>query len=140
MKNFIIRVLVVLAFTAIGTVSHAQDFAGLVKGPTTHTNSQNDTTLFTINKGRTSITFKYDIAKTSGTVAGTIVTQYKLTADAGEQWFTLYTDSITDATATYVHNLSNNPGVYYRIIDATTGTSVSVHNKYVLFRQFYPLQ
>lgn len=130
MKKLIIAIL----FCLLGSITYAQDFSGPVSGPITHTNAQADTTLLTIAKSRTSITFKYDVSKTSGTVAGTIVTQYKLTSATGEQWYTLYTDTITDGTATYVHNLANNPGVYYRIIDTTTGTSVSVHNKYVLYR------
>lgn len=115
--------------------ANAQDYAGRIKGPTTLTNAATDTVLVTISGSRSAVNFKYDIAKTSGTVAGTIALQYKLSTVAGEQWFTYNTYTLTDATATNVVSLTNNPALYWRIITTTTGTQVSVHNKYLLYRK-----
>src|SRR6478736_6158849 len=70
---------------------NAQDFAGRLKGPVTLTNAAADTASVTIPLSRSAITFKYDISKTSGAVAGTIALQYKLSTVSGEQWFTYNT-------------------------------------------------
>lgn len=123
-----------LMFASIVGVN-AQDFAGRIKGPTTLTNAATDTASVTIPLSRSAITFKYDISKTSGTVAGTIVLQYKLSTVTGEQWFTYNTYTLTDATATAVVSLALNPALYWRVITTTTGTQVSVHNKYLLYRK-----
>lgn len=125
---------IALMFTSIVGVN-AQDFAGRLKGPTTLTNAATDTASVTIPLSRSAITFKYDIAKTSGTVAGTIVLQYKLSTVTGEQWFTYNTYTLTDATLSTAVSLVNNPGLYWRVITTTTGTQVSVHNKYLLYRK-----
>lgn len=138
MKRLIVLVAVMLtSFAAL----KAQDYAGQIGTTVTHTNAQADTISFTIAKSRTAITFKYDIAKTSGTVAGTIVLQGKITAASGtEQWTTINSYTLTDATATNSITQSANYYVNYRIITTTSGTSVTVHKKWLLYRQFYPLQ
>lgn len=125
---------IALMFASIVGVN-AQDYAGRIKGPTTLTNAVSDTVEVTIPLSRSAITFKYDIEKTSGTVAGTIALQYKLTTVSGELWHTHNTHTLTDATATVVVPLTNNPALYWRVITATTGTQVSVHNKYLLYRK-----
>jgi hypothetical protein len=134
MRKFIVlMVLAVAAFTI--TPVKAQDFAGRIKGPTTINTASTDTALVTISGSRSAIAFKYDISKTSGTVAGTIVLQAKLSTVTGEQWATLDTYTLTDATATKFVTYAYNPALYYRIITTITGTSVTVHNKYVLYRK-----
>lgn len=125
----------VTLFSVVAIEVNAQDYSGRIKGPVTLTNAVSDTVEVTIPLSRSAITFKYDIAKTSGTVAGTIALQYKVSSVTGEQWFTYNTYTLTDATATNVVSLVNNPGLYWRIITATTGTQVSVHNKYLLYRR-----
>ena len=122
---------------SFGMVSYAQDFAGQLGTTVTHTNAQADTISFTVAKARPSITIKYDIAKTSGTVAGTIVLQGKITsASSTEQWTTLNSYTLTDATATNSIALTSNQYVNYRIITTTSGTSVSVHKKWLLYRGY----
>lgn len=139
MKKLITLFSVALMF--LGASVKAQDFAGQIGPTVTHTNAQADTVNVAITKSRTAITFKYDIAKTSGTVAGTIVLQAKITAAAGtEQWTTLNTYNLTDATATDSITYAANYYVNYRIITTTSGTSVTVHKKWLLYRQYYPLQ
>lgn len=134
LKQFITLIL----FTLFGTVSYGQDFAGAI-GPAsvTHTNAQADTISVTIAKARPSLTFKYDIAKTSGTVAGTIVLQGRITATStAEQWTTVNSYTLTDATATNSVSLTANQYVNYRIITTTSGTSVTVHRKWLLYRGY----
>lgn len=138
MKRYIF-ILAILSLCAASTYAQGiigvkGDFAGRVQTNITHTNAGADTVNLTIPYSRNAITFKYDISKTSGTVAGTIVLQTKLTTVTGEQWATLDTYTLTDATATNLVKFTNNPGLYYRIITTITGTSVTVHNKFLLYR------
>lgn len=132
MKKLLTLFALVVGMTAF---AQAQDFAGRIKGPVTLTNAVSDTTEVTIPLSRSAVTFKYDIAKTSGTIAGTVVLQYKLSTISGEQWFTYNTYTLTDATATAAVSIDYNPGLYWRVIIAKTGTSVSVHNNYLLYRK-----
>lgn len=132
------KIIIVIFLCIAGMVTHAQDFAGQI-GPTsvTHTNAQADTISLTITKARPSLTFKYDIAKTSGTVAGTIVLQAKITAPgSAEQWTTVNSYTLTDATASNSISLTANQYINYRIITTTSGTSVSVHRKWLLYRGY----
>jgi hypothetical protein len=131
------RLLFAILFCLIGSLGYAQDYAAQVGSTVTHTNAQADTISFAITKSRTAITIKYDIAKTSGTVAGTIVLQGKITAAGStEQWTTLNSYTLTDATATNSVALTANQYVNYRIITTTSGTSVSVHKKWLLYRGY----
>lgn len=133
MKKLIIVAILCLA----GMVTKAQDYAGQIGTTVTHTNAVADTISFSISKARPSINIKYDIAKTSGTVAGTIVLQGKITAASGtEQWSTINSYTLTDATATNSIQLTANQFVNYRIITTTSGTSVSVHKKWLLYRGY----
>lgn len=137
------KLIFVALLCIIGSITHAQDFADNIgTANKTMTNVQADTINVTITKSRTAITFKYDITKTGGTVAGTIVLQARITpvSNTREQWSTVNSYTITDATANNAVALTANNYVYYRIITTTSGTSVSVHNKQLLYRQFYPLQ
>lgn len=138
----LIKIALILGLFAIGIPGvKAQDFAGQIGTTVTHSVAGADTIPVEITKSRTAITFKYDIAKTSGTVAGTIVLQGKITASGStEQWSTLNSYTLTDATATNAVTFTANNYVNYRIITTITGTSVTVHKKWLLYRQFYPLQ
>lgn len=129
------KLLLIALFAIVASFAQAQDFAGRITTAKTLTNAVSDTTNVTISGSRSAITFKYDIAKTSGTIAGTIALQYKLSTVAGEQWFTYNTYTLTDATATNVVSLSYNPALYWRVIITKTGTSISVHNNYLLYRK-----
>lgn len=142
-KQIIFAWLIAAIILLAGNITYGQDFADNIgTANKTMTNVQADTVNVTITKSRTAITFKYDIAKTSGTVAGTIVLQGRITpvSNTLEQWSTINSYTLTDATANNVVALTANNYVYYRVITTTSGTSVSVHNKQLLYRQFYPLQ
>lgn len=135
--------LLIIAFLCLaGMAGHAQNYpatyAGLLKGPTTLTNVATDSTRVTISGAKSAITFKYDISKTSGTVGGTIVlkarTVHSTLGTSTEQWVQLNSYTITDATATSVVAYSANNYTDFLIITTTSGTQVSVHRKYLLYR------
>jgi len=138
MKKLIIAALLCLA----GSLSYGQtvisvDYAGQIGTTRTLTNAQPDTILLQITKARPSLTFKYDITKTSGTLSGTIVLQARITGiGTSEAWYTVNSYTITDATATNVVSLTANQFVNYRII-TTPGTSqVAVYKKYLVARTY----
>jgi len=126
---------------AIGMAAHAQNYpistSSLLKGPTTLTNASTDSTKVTVSGVRSAITFKYDIAKTSGTVAGTVVLKGRIVHSAlgtsGEQWTVINSYTLTDATATNSVLLTANSYTDYLIVTTITGTSVTVHNKYIKY-------
>lgn len=139
MKQLIFFVALVFACATV----KAQDFADNIgTANKSMTAPAADTVNVTITKSRTAITFKYDITKTSGTVAGTIVLQGRITpvSNTREQWSTINSYTLTDATAVNDVKLTANNYVYYRVITTTSGTNVTVQNKQLLYRQFYPLQ
>lgn len=132
-----ILLLITLAFGMLFT-SQAQnsgDFSGSIQLNKTMTNAETDSVLVNISGSRSAITFKYDITKVSGTVAGTITLQYKVTNLGSEKWFTYNTYTLTDASAIVTVPLNYNPAIKWKIITATTGTSVSTHNKYLVYRK-----
>lgn len=138
MKNLIKIVGLIALFALIVPRVNAQDFAGTIGATVTHTNAQADTISVTIAKARPSIAFKYNITKTSGTVAGTIVLQGRITpvSNTKEQWTTVNSYTLTDATANNVVALTSNNYIYYRVITTTSGTSVTVHDKQLLYRGY----
>jgi hypothetical protein len=133
--------LIVFALLVAGMAAHAQNYPGttaaLLKGPTTLTNAATDSTRVSINGVKSAITFKYDISKTSGTVAGTIVLKgravHSTAGTSTEQWATINSYTLTDATATNSVLLTANSYTDYLIITTTTGTQVSVHRKYIKY-------
>lgn len=128
------KLLFIALLAVVSYGAKAQDLAAQIGVTKTLTNAQADTVTATITKSRTAITFKCDIAKTSGTVAGTIVLQGRITSS--DQWATINSYTLTDATATNSVLLDKNSYLYYRIITTTTGTQVSVHKKYLLYRGY----
>ncbi len=136
MKKFLIVAFLCLS----GMVSHAQDFAGQVGTTVTHATVGADTVAFSITKARPSANIKYSIIKNSGTVAGTIVIQGKITSLTAEPWSTINSYTLTDATANTAISLTPNQYVNYRVIYTTTGTNSTTRSYYLLYRAYYPLQ
>lgn len=133
------KLLVFLLLSIVGTVSYGQttysgDFAGQIGTTRTLTNAQPDTINLAITKARPSITFKYDIEKTSGTLSGTIVLQARMTS--ADAWHTVNSYTITDATATNVVSLTANQFVNYRIITTPGASQVAIYKKYLLCRGY----
>ena len=132
------KILFAIAFCLIGSLSYGQtlissDFAGQIGTTRTLANSTADTINLQITKARPQLMFKYDITKNSGTVGGTIVLQGRATT--ADSWAVVNSYTLTDATATNVVSLSYNPARYWRVIITKTGTSVSTHNTYLLYRK-----
>lgn len=135
MKKILLLLAVALTFSFVAHAQNTGDYSGLLK-TVTMTNAQTDSTLVAIGGSRSAVTFKYDVVKTSGTVAGTIVLQYKVTNLLGEnQWFTYNTYTLTDATANIAVSLPYNPALRWKILTSTTGTSVSVHRQFLVYRK-----
>lgn len=134
--------LLLVAFLCVaGLATHAQNypssFAGLLKGPTTISTASSDTARVTISGVKSAINFKYDITKNSGTVAGTIVLKgrvaHSASASSSEQWITINSYTLTDATATNSVALTANNYTDYMVITTITGTSNTTHRKYLKY-------
>lgn len=143
MKNLLKTALILMLFAVISPCVKAQgfnsstDYAGQIGTTRTLTNAQPDTINVTIAKARPDIAFKYDIAKTSGTLSGTIVLQGRMTpATTAEQWSLINSYTITDATATNTVTLTANHYLYYRVITTPGSTQVAVYRKWLLFRGY----
>jgi len=117
----------------------AQDFAGQLGTTVTHATVGADTVNFTITKARPSAIIKYAITKNSGTVAGTIVLQGKITSLSGEPWTTINSYSLTDATANTTVSLTPNQFVNYRVIYTTTDTNSTTRSYYLLYNRYSQL-
>jgi len=135
------KLIIAFVMCAIGMVAHAQNypagFSGLLKGPTTISTASTDSTKVTVSGVRATLNFKYDISKTSGTVAGTIVLKGRIAhstlGTSAEQWATINSYTLTDATATNSVILTGNNYTDYLILTTITGTSVTVHRKYLKY-------
>lgn len=135
------KLLIIAVLCLAGMVTHAQNypsaFSGLLKGPTTISTASTDSTRVTISGVKAAINFKYDISKTSGTVAGTIVLKGRIAhstlGTSVEQWATVNSYTLTDATATNSVLLTANNYTDYLILTTITGTSVTVHRKYLKY-------
>lgn len=130
------KLLVAALLCFIGSLSYGQDYANQIGTTKTLANAAADTITIKITGSRPSVVFKYDITKNSGTVAGTIVLQGKITSSASESWTTLNSYTLTDATANNSVVLTANNYVNYRIITTTTGTQNSTHRKWLLYRGY----
>lgn len=131
------KIILMLAL-AVGFSTHlsAQDFTGRIgTADKVFANALADTINVTISKARSAITFHNQVTKNSGTVAGTIVIQAKLTSISGEVWHTLDSHTITDATQEDWVTFTNNQALYYRLIRTTTGTQNSTLNSFLLYRE-----
>ena len=134
MKKILLIACLFVGVSASAQTVIANDFAGQVGTTRTLANTTADTINLQITKARPSLLFKYDITKNSGTVAGTIVLQGRVTTS--DAWTVVNSYTLTDATATNSVALTANQYVYYRIITAPTGTQNSTHSKYVVARQY----
>lgn len=133
------KLILIAAICFVGISAKAQlivsgDYANQIGTTRTLTNAQPDTINLQITKARPDISFKYDISKTSGTLSGTIVLQGRVKTD--DQWATLNSYTITDATANTTVSLTANRYVYYRIITTPGASQVAVYKKYLTTRGY----
>lgn len=133
MKKLLILFALVI-FTVVGV--KAQDFSGRIgTADKVFVNATADTLNITISGARSAITFHNQVTKNSGTVAGTIVIQARVTGLTSEVWHTLDSHTITDATQEDWVTFTNNQALMYRVIRTTTGTQNSTLNSFLLYRQ-----
>lgn len=131
--------LIMFGLFVVAGSAKAQDYAGQVGTTVTHATVGADTVTFSITKARPSANIKYSIIKNSGTVAGTIVIQGKITSLTAEPWTTINSYTLTDATANTAISLTPNQYVNYRVIYTTTGTSSTTRAYYLLYRAYSQL-
>jgi hypothetical protein len=126
------KILFLLLFATIGLTvyTQAQSYNGKI-GDTTITNAASPSYILPVVGPKTNVTFQYVITKTSGTVAGNIVLAGTID---GVTWFTLNTYTLTDATATTAIAYNLNSYTKYKVTINTTGTQVSNHKVWVLYR------
>lgn len=136
LKKLVCAILLAVGLVAGGyTESVAQDYSGLLKGPTTLTNAVTDSVVVAIKGSRSAIGFGYGIVKTSGAVSGTITLQYKLTTLASEKWKSWHVYTLKDGDRDTTISLNYNPAVQWKIVTTTGASQVSVHRKFLLYRK-----
>lgn len=137
MKKLALILLVCVAGMAAQAQNYPTSLSALIKGPTTIATASTDTTRVTISGVKSAINFKYDITKNSGTVAGTIVLKGRIahstSVSTSEQWATINSYTLTDATATNSVLLTGNNYTDYMILTTITGTSNTTHRKYLKY-------
>lgn len=99
----------------------------------TLTNAAADTVYLTVQGPKSTVTFQYNIAKISGTVAGTIKLYGSI--DAGANWKEINSHTITDASVIAGYAINYNAYTKYRIIVTTSGTQVSSYDIWAFYRQ-----
>ena len=137
MKKLLLLTALFVGFAFTVNAQNTSDFSGLLKTAVTMTNAQVDSTVVAISGSRSAITFNVQLTKVSGTTAGTIVLMYKTTNRADEAWITHTTTALTDQAGTkgYDFKLVNNPGVRYKLLLTTSGTSVNTYRPFAVYRK-----
>lgn len=137
MKKLLSLIALFVGFAFTVNAQNTSDFSGLLKTAVTMTNAQTDSTIVAVGGSRSAITFNVQLTKVSGTTAGSIVLLYKTTNLASEQWITHATTALTDQAGTkgYDFKLVNNPGVRYKLLLTTSGTSVNTYRPFAVYRK-----
>ncbi len=137
MRKIALLLALFVGMTIYATETKAQDYSGLLKTAVTMTNAQVDSTIVSISKSRSAITFNAQLTRVSGTTAGSIALYYKTTTRADEVWTLLTTTALTDQAGTkpYEFKLTSNAGVKYKLLLTQSGTSVNTYRPFLMFRQ-----
>lgn len=100
---------------------------------TTITNAGTPAAIIPVIGNKGVVSFQYVITKTSGTVAGSIALYGSL--DGGTTYALINSYTLTDATAST--SLTYNYAGYskYKVLVTTSGTQISNHKIWVLYRQ-----
>lgn len=126
MKKFI-GLFVLLAITF---ATHAQSYQAKI-GDTTITNAGAPSYTVTVAGPKSNVTFGYNITKTSGTVAGTIVLSGSVD---GTNYATLKVDTLADASANLSVSYPYNGYAKYKVTINQTGTDVANYKIWLLHR------
>lgn len=129
-----ILLLIALACSFIGAQAQNRQL-DISAGTQTIINSAADTFDVTITGAKETVTFQYNVTKTSGTVAGTIVLYGSIdTSSTSPSYYPIDTITLTDASRTYSLPYSYNQAQKYRVITTGSGTQESDHHYFVLYR------
>ena len=131
MKKLLILVVLLIGLS-IGAGAQNRDFSNKIHSRDTLTNAEAVNVDTSITGAKHVITFYVPVTKISGTVAGSV--KYSFSIDGGTTWYLHETDTLTDATNVYSMTINYNPGVKWRVTVATTGTSSSSFEVYMLYR------
>lgn len=124
----VIGFLVLLAMTF---AVHAQSYQGKI-ADTTITNAGAPAYAVTVAGAKSNVTFGYNITKTSGTVAGTIVLSGSVD---GTNYATLNTYTLTDASVNTSISYAYNGYAKYKVTVNQTGTDVANYKIWLLYRR-----
>lgn len=136
MKHIILMAALLISFAASAqqpTVPAGRgEYVGKVMD-TTITNAGTPAVVIPVIGAKTTVSFQYVITKTSGTVAGSIALYGSL--DGGTTYALINSYTLTDATAST--SLTYNYAGYnkYKVLVTTSGTQISNHKIWVLYRQ-----
>ena len=144
MKKILFAVAVAL-ITAVSFSANAQslllgtgDFTALGSNPfyttlDTVTNTGTKTYTQAISRRYETVTFQVNMLKISGTTSSVTV-KFQASADGGNNYVTLYTDTMADASGNFSHTWTGNPYTHWRVLVTGAGTQSSSYRAYVLVR------
>ena len=101
-------------------------------GDTTITNAGAPSFTATVSGAKSNVTFGYNITKTSGTVAGTIVLYGSVD---GTNYAAIDTLTLTDASAIKSVSFNYNGYAKYKVTVNQTGTAVANYKIWLLYRK-----
>ena len=125
------KIICLLALFAFIYTGNAQSYQAKI-GDTTITNAGTPSFIATVAGSKSNVTFGYNITKTSGTVAGTIVLYGSVD---GTNYAAIDTTTLTDATAIRSVSYNYNGYAKYKVTVNQTGTSVANYKIWLLYRK-----
>lgn len=131
MKKILLLIALACSFIGAQAQNRQLDLSG---GEFTLEDAAADTSYVTITGAKHTVTFQFNVSKTSGTVAGTIVLYGSIDTSATPTYYPIDTITLTDATASYKLTYNYNQAQKYMAIGTTTGTQESDHHYFVLYR------
>lgn len=139
MKRFItILTLAICAVVSTTDKAQAQYEQGgelsLILNDTVNNAASSTSSVVTIPRSRTNITFQYNVTKVSGTVEGYVQLEATIDTSSSPAWVVIATDTLSDASQNYSRTLTTNSYKKYRGKLTTTGTSQVHWDCYNLYR------
>lgn len=125
------KIIFLLVFLSAMYVSNAQSYQSKI-GDTTITNAGSPSFTATVAGPKSNVTFGYNIAKTSGTIAGTIVLYGSVD---GTNYAAIDTLTLTDASAIKSVAFNYNAYAKYKVTVNQTGTAVANYKIWLLYRR-----
>lgn len=125
------KIICLLALFAFVFTVKAQSYQAKI-GDTTITNAGSPSFTATVAGPKSNVTFGYNISKTSGTVAGTIILAGSVD---GTNYASIDTLTLTDASAIKSVPFNYNGYAKYKVTVNQTGTAVANYKIWLLYRK-----